>query len=262
MRYSGLAGWPSGAGRWAGLLDAAANLKARGGTCRFGGWGRQRYGWGWDIVWIPIQTGVTVATRSKMDFYAMFNTKAWAKSFACYALVSIPAGANYQTPLTIADIQGTVIRIQTLYQSAGSRNGQSFTGQHQEVHTITINSSSSLTYEAVNTWLTSSGAAYRSSAPRSDSFTLDKPKAGRVGHTLWTFQGGKLISLRTFQAGASKATIAFTRSGANDLHCTYSRTFPHEIGVAGWHWTSPVSGEDMHVTSIRAVSSSCEVTRR
>lgn len=78
---------------------------------------------------------------------------------------------------------------------------------------------------------------------------------------MWIFQNSQLIQLRTFKAGAYRATISFSR-GADALRCTLRAAHAREVGMADWNWVSPISGADIQMKSIKPISSDCQVAKR
>jgi hypothetical protein len=175
------------------------------------------------------------------------------------------SGAYAQRSVSIQDLQGAVIHAQVFYRTEGLNNGRPFMGQHREEITVTINSPSTLSVTQVSTAMSSTGQSLRSSPPMGGLRVLGKPEgdAGkRGGHSVWTFQDGKLIKLATSEKGGYKAEIAFSRSGTGELRCTIRAIYARETGVAGWHWRSAIWGTDMLINSIRPASSSCQVSNR
>jgi len=180
----------------------------------------------------------------------------------CIVCVGLSGPARAEQPVSLADLQGSVIRTRVLFQQEGLSNGQPFQNQAEVVGTITINSANALTTTFVST--ASSPRGMRSSPPRSGSFTLGQPRevqSSGGGHVLWIFQNGQLIQLRTFKAGAYRATISFSR-GTDGLRCTFHAAHAREAGIADWNWVSPVSGADIRMKSVKPISSDCQIAKR
>jgi hypothetical protein len=168
--------------------------------------------------------------------------------------------ANAETPVTIAELQGAIIRTRVLAQQEGLHNGLPFRNTAETNLSITINSPSSLTATAVDTAHNPRGD--RSSPSRSGTFILGKPREVQgplSGHRLWIFEDGKLTTLGTFQGGGFRTTISFSR-GTDGLHCVIHSALAHESGVDGWRWVSPVTGETIQMKTRTPIESSCTVT--
>src|SRR5215471_7145205 len=90
---------------------------------------------------------------------------------AC-ACTCISELAGSQAAVSFADLQGTIIHTEVLFQQEGLRNGQPFANQFDTAMTITIDSANSLTNTTVDTAHNPEGG--RPSAPKSGSFTLGK----------------------------------------------------------------------------------------
>ncbi len=177
-----------------------------------------------------------------------------------YVSCSVSGAAHAQRSVSFNDLQGAVIHAQVFYQTETLRNGQLSDGQFREAITVAIDSPSTLTSTQVSTWISKTGQSLRSSPPMSNTHMIGKPHEVRGGHTVWTFQDGKLINLRTQLAGGKKTEIAFRRNGTGELQCSIRAIYAREMGVAGWHWISPVSGEDLQIKDIKTTSSSCDVS--
>jgi hypothetical protein len=177
---------------------------------------------------------------------------------SCY----ISGTAYAQSSVSLDDLQGAVVHTQVFYQTEVLRNGQLGNGQHREDITVRIDSPGTLRVTFVGTWVSKTGQSLRSSAPIFSTHVIGKAHEVRGGHTVWTFQDGTLINLATRLAGGKKTEIAFSRSGTGELQCSIRAIYAREIGVAGWRWISPVSGEDLKIKSIKTTSSSCKVSGR
>jgi hypothetical protein len=177
--------------------------------------------------------------------------------FICGIYVGSVGAAVGQT-VTLADLQGATIRNRVIYQQEGLRaDGQPFLNQATFDNTVTINSENSLTNA---TAITVEGRVVNSF---SGTFALGKPKEVRRsggGHAVFVFEGGKLTLLSTFKAGGFKRTITFARA-AGGLRCSVSAPFARESGAPIFDWTTG-SGSRVRTTSIKPMSSSCEVSQR
>jgi hypothetical protein len=176
------------------------------------------------------------------------------------------SGTAYaQRSVSIQDLQGAVIHAQVFYQAEGLNNGRPFKGQHRDEITVTIVSPSTLSVTQVSIAISNTGQSLRSSPQMGGTIVLGKPegRAGvRGGHSVWTYQDGKLIKLETRDKGGFKLEIAFSRSRDGGLQCAIRTIYLRETGVAGWHWRSPIWGTDMLINSMKSTSSSCQVTNR
>jgi len=187
------------------------------------------------------------------------KTCRWLLGCIC---VGLPGPVLAQGAVSFADLQGAVIHTRVLLQQEGLSNGQPFKNQAETVGTITIVSGNALTTTVITTAYNPQGI--RTSPPRTGSFTLGQPRevpSSGGGHVLWIFEDGTLIHLRTFKAGAYKGSISFSR-GAEGLRCSFRAAFAHEAGIPDWNWISPVTGTDVRMKSIKAISSDCQVTKR
>jgi hypothetical protein len=177
----------------------------------------------------------------------------------CVCVVSgFPMGSAIgQQTVTFADLKGAVIHTLVRYQQVGSRNGRPFRNQVETKQTISIISDQTATVTTVF-----KNDAGQTSPTRSGSFTFGESYERPGGHHLWTFQDGELIHLQTFKAGGLRSTITFTRNSDKGIVCTLRSVHLRESGVTGWNWTSPIVGGDIQMESIKAISSSCEVSLR
>ncbi len=160
-----------------------------------------------------------------------------------------------QETLTFSDLRGAVIYTLVRYENVGSANDRPFRNVSETNQTITIISDQTATSTTVF-----KNNARQTSPIRSGSFALGKTYETQQGHHLWTFQDGELIHFQTFKAGGWRSTITFTRNGDKSFGCKVRSIFLSESGVAGWNWTSPITGEDIRMHSSRATYSSCQVT--
>jgi hypothetical protein len=96
------------------------------------------------------------------------------------------------------------------------------------------------------------------------TFTIGKPKGVRYlgsGEAVWIFEGGKLVSLRTYREGAFKTVISFSRS-SNGLTCSVHAAFAREGGVGAIEFQTAGRGQDIKVLSAKVASTSCHVHTR
>jgi hypothetical protein len=172
------------------------------------------------------------------------------------ALSAFLVGSAFgQQNVTFADLKGAVIHTLVRYENVGSGNGRPFRNVSESNQTIRIISDQAATFTTVF-----KNDARQTSPTRSGSFTLGKTLETQGGDHHWTFQDGELIHFRTFKAGGWRSTITFTRNGDKGFGCKVRSVFLSESGVAGWNWTSPITGENIRMHSSRAIYSSCQVT--
>jgi hypothetical protein len=95
----------------------------------------------------------------------------------------------------------------------------------------------------------------------SGTFTLGRPQKFADGDTVWFFENGSLVNLRTFQAGGIKVTYTFTRR-AGGLACSVHAPWVRESGEATISRDAVGGIGNVQVLGAKQESSSCSVSRR
>jgi hypothetical protein len=174
---------------------------------------------------------------------------------------SAVAAPAWGQPVTFADLQGATIEASVVHHQVRRRDGQVVSGETRQTWRTVIGPGDTIHSTSSNTAYGPRGS--RSSAPRSGSFTLGKPRPVSDlggGHAVWAFTNGTLNYLRTYRAaGGYKRTFSFTRSGAG-LTCTIRTAFAREDGVGNIDFESPMGGR-VEILSSKQVSSSCRVSK-
>jgi len=176
------------------------------------------------------------------------------------ALGSIATPALSQ-PVTFADLQGATIEATVVYQQVRRRDGQVLSGETRQSWRTVIGPGDAI--QSTTSQTSSSERGTRTSAPRTGSFTLGKPRTVfdlGGGDAVWAFTNGTLNYLRTYRgAGGYKRTFTFTRAGGG-LNCSVRTAFARETGVGRIDLESPFGGR-VEILSSKQVSSSCRVSK-
>jgi hypothetical protein len=174
-------------------------------------------------------------------------------------LIATPA---WSQPVTFADLQGATIEAVVVMQQLRRSGGQTHSGESRQTWRTVIGPGD--TIQSTSSTTASSPRGTRTSAPRTGSFTLGKPRAVSDlggGDAVWVFTNGTLNYLRTYRgAGGYKRTFTFARR-AGGLTCTVRTAFARESGVGDIELESPVSGSRVEILSSKQVSSSCRVSK-
>jgi hypothetical protein len=173
-------------------------------------------------------------------------------------LIATPALSQ---PVTFADLQGMTIEAAVVYQQQVRRDGQVFANRMRQTWTTVIGPGDAIRSTSSNTSEGPRGS--RTSAPRTGSFTLGKPRTVSDlggGDAVWAFTNGTLNYLRTYRgAGGYKRTFTFTRAGGG-LNCSVRTAFARETGVGRIDLESPF-GSQVEILSSKQISSSCRVSQ-
>jgi hypothetical protein len=175
--------------------------------------------------------------------------------------VSAPS-AWAEQPLTAADLIGTVMTLSVTNDRTMRRDGRQYPDKYQTDWTIEFVSQDTIRPTFV-------GTAY---GPRSTYKTpvegggliplgVSKETPSRGGGTfLWRFEAGVLTFLRTYEAGAMKATFAVTRTDAG-FTCTANVSWPRETGVPTIVMRSFVDDSKVEIISAKQSASSCTISK-
>jgi hypothetical protein len=173
-------------------------------------------------------------------------------------LIATPA---WSQPVTFADLQGATIEATIVSHQVRRRDGQILSGESRQTWRTVIGPGDAI--QSTTSTTASSERGTRTSAPRTGSFTLGKPRPVSDlggGHAVWAFTNGTLNYLRTYKgAGGYKRTFTFSR-GASGIACTIRTAFARETGVGRIDMESPF-GDRVEILSSKQVSSSCRVSK-
>jgi hypothetical protein len=182
-----------------------------------------------------------------------------AKSRNACALSVAAALCGWTTPsfsqaVTWAELQGSVIQSSTMFSIHRRINGREDWDKVRGSWKILVGPGQTIT----GTLTREGGAGIKS---ESATFTLGRPQAFADGSTVWFFENGLLVNLRTFQAGGIKVTYTFSRR-AGGLACTVKAPFVRESGVATIQRDSIRGGGNVEILGTKIDSSTCRVSRR
>jgi len=166
-----------------------------------------------------------------------------------------PAAAQAVTPaVTWADLQGAVIQSSSNFTLQTRYNGQERWQKVRGSWRIIVGPGQTIT----GTLTRENPAGIKTN---SATFTLGRPQKFADGDTVWFFENGQLVNLRTFQAGGIKVTYTFTRRG-NGLACSVKAPFVRERGAATISRDAIGGPGNAEILSTKIDSSTCRVSRR
>lgn len=175
-------------------------------------------------------------------------------------LIARPAPAFAQD-VAFVDLQGTTINATVNYDQT-LRNlgtGQVFSNSNQQSIKLRVGPGEELDQVFTVTIIASNGRVVGSNSFPA-KLTLNKPKQGKSGHMLWTFDGGKLTWLQTFESGGRRITISFKRS-ADGLSCSVEAPFAREQGAGSMQTNAAVGNFKMEWLNVKQASSNCRVEK-
>jgi hypothetical protein len=175
--------------------------------------------------------------------------------------LSAPSAAA-EEPVTTADLIGTVMTLSVTNDRIVRGNGRQYTDKYQTDWTIKFVSQDTIRPAFV-------GSNY---GPRATSKTrvegggliplgvsLETPSRGG-GTFLWRFEAGVLTFLRTYEAGAMKATFVVTRTDAG-FACTANVSWAKETGMPTIVLRSYVDNSKFEIISAKQSASSCTISK-
>jgi hypothetical protein len=119
--------------------------------------------------------------------------------FALSVLIAFAAPAWSQA-VTLADLQGAVVHVGSVYQEKIVRNGRTICPELHTVGSIRVGPGESV----ITTFTSSVDVSGRSRVGQtlSGTYALSQPKKTRAGDdTVWIFANGSLVRLRVYNAG-------------------------------------------------------------
>jgi hypothetical protein len=164
-----------------------------------------------------------------------------------------------QVPVTLKDLQGSVMEASTTHDRVVRREGRERANKYQLAWKIRFISADSIHTSTVATSYTARGTFSNKNEVTVDLARPRETKSRGGGHVLWLFEDGVLTFLRTYQGGGMKATFAVTRKGEG-LDCTAKAIWPREVGVPSIMLRSFVDNKPVEVLSERQIASSCRIT--
>jgi hypothetical protein len=173
-----------------------------------------------------------------------------------------PAPVWAQSPeVTLADLDGSVIAITSVFQEKIIRNGEVRYPRLHTVWRITVGPGATVATSAQSTSVLPDGRS-KVGQRKTGVYDLGKPQKGTARHdTVWVFADASLTRLRVFgDAGGDKMTIAFTRNDSG-LHCTLSYPMTPEVGVGKIRKESAVDGTPIQILEYKLVSSTCQIAK-
>lgn len=175
------------------------------------------------------------------------------------AAVLITALAGWATParaqtVTWAELQGVRVELVAVFDLRTRRGGEERRGRVRGSWKIVIGPGQSLT--GTLTRINSAGAKTNSA-----TFELAKPQKFADGDTVWIFENGSLVNLRTFRAGGFKITVNFSRS-AGRLGCASDAVFVRENGVGVIRRDSITGPGNVQILSATRKTSTCRISPR
>jgi hypothetical protein len=183
--------------------------------------------------------------------------------FALSVLIAFAAPAWSQA-VTLADLQGAVVHVGSVYQEKIVRDGRTVYPVLHTVGSIRVGPG-----ESVTTTFTSSvdnvNGRSRVGQTLSGTYALSQPKKTRAGDdTVWFFANGSLVRLRVYNAGegagGNKMSISFRR-GAGGIACSFSMPMARESGVGQIAKQSAIDSTPIQILGFKLTSSSCSVAR-
>lgn len=156
--------------------------------------------------------------------------------------------------VTWSDLQGTVIESSSNFTLQTRYNGRERWQKVRGSWRIIVGPGQTIT----GTLTRENAAGIKTN---SATFTLGRPQKFADGDTVWFFENGQLVNLRTFQAGGMKITYAFTRR-SNGIACSVKAPFARERGAATIRRDAIGGPGNAEILSTKINSSTCRVSRR
>jgi hypothetical protein len=175
--------------------------------------------------------------------------------------VSAPSAWAEQPP-TAADLIGTVMTLSVTNDRTMRREGRQYPDKYQTDWTIKFVSEDAIRATFVGT---AYGLRSTHKTPVEGGGLIPlgvaKETSSRGGGTsLWRFEAGSLTYLRTYEAGAMKATFAVTRTDSG-FACIANVSWPKETGLPTIVMRSFVDDSRVEIISAKQSASSCTISK-
>jgi hypothetical protein len=192
-------------------------------------------------------------------FLAAASLDAWSQGAPADKAAASPSSDR---AVTFADLHGTTIDVKMTRDQVVQQNGRQYSVTVHSDATITVARDGLITQ--VSTPTTHTPRGIRRGKTLTGSFMLDDVRAvssNGGGQATWRFDGGTLVTMRTFKEGAYRRTIAFAR-GPDGLTCAVSEGYAREKGSGPIMLKSAIDGDPTMIVSSKLVSSTCRIGKR
>jgi hypothetical protein len=192
----------------------------------------------------------------------LFAKHALSWLLVVFAVGLSPPLRGAEEPVTATDLVGSVMKLSVTNDRIMRREGRQYPDKYQTDWTIEFVSEDAIRPAFIGTVYGPRGIS-KTPVETGGLILLGRSieTASRGGGTFtWTFENGVLSFVRTYDAGAMRATFAVSRTD-HGFVCTAAVSWPKEVGKSSIVMRSFVDNSRVEILTAKQSASSCAISK-